>query len=131
MATALASTSFLISPAAQPSSGLRANVNVDDDRRCVPRVSRRMRAKLTGHHCMGDVSCETRNVSESGAFVLAPQSCGVCVGQRLEIVFEPEGDRFATSEAGFATVVRTEPAPVGSGTPAVGIGLRFDQPVYF
>lgn len=130
----MTSPSFLISPATNSllvSNNVRTpSVPVEEDRRCVPRVSRCLRARLMGQG-LGDVSCETRDISEGGAFVLAPLKCGVGVGQRLEIIFESADDRFAPAESGFATVVRTEPAHVETGDPAVGIGLRFDQPVYF
>jgi hypothetical protein len=95
-----------------------------DERRAVPRVRKRVTAKVLGVGAAEVFRCTTDDISENGLYVQLPLSSGLRVGQRCEIVLTDDA-----GEGHYATVVRTEPIPQGP-TPLVGAGLRFDQPLF-
>ena len=95
-----------------------------DERRALPRVLKRVTAKVIGVDAAEVFRCTTNDINENGLYVEVPLSAGFRVGQRCEIVLTDD-----TGEGHYATVVRTEPIPQGQ-TPLVGAGLRFDQPLF-
>lgn len=95
-----------------------------DERRAVPRVRKRLTAKVIGVGASEVFRCSTDDISENGLYVEAPLSAGLRVGQRCEIVLADEA-----GEGLYATVVRTEPI-ARVPTPLIGAGLRFDQPLF-
>lgn len=108
----------------------RAVGTTTEDRRGAKRLARCLRATLVGYRDANDVAAETRDISEGGAYLLAPCDCGVSVGQRYEIVFAAGVESAAREEHGYATVIRTERVRRDDRDVAVGVGLRFDQPLY-
>lgn len=105
-----------------------------DDRRCFPRMSRLFVTTIT--ELGGSVSrkCDVRDISESGLFARVPTDYDVCVGKRCEVTITEENNAEHPSnlivESLYATIVRTERIELETET-VVGIGLRFDQPLYF
>jgi len=95
-----------------------------DERRAVPRVRKRVTAKVISVGAAEVFRCTANDINENGLYVEVPLSAGFRVGQRCEIVLTDD-----SGEGHFATVVRTEPIPQGQ-TPLVGAGLRFDQPLF-
>lgn len=95
-----------------------------DERRAVPRVRKRVNAKVIGVGAAEVFRCATDDISENGLYVRLPLSSGLRVGQRCEVVLTDDA-----GEGLYATVVRTEPIPQDP-TPLVGAGLRFDQPLF-
>jgi len=95
-----------------------------DERRAVPRIRKRVSAKVIGVGATEVFRCTTNDINENGLYVEVPLSAGFRVGQRCEMVLTDDA-----GEGHYATVVRTEPIPQGQ-TPLVGAGLRFDQPLF-
>lgn len=95
-----------------------------DERRAVPRVRKRLTAKVIGVGASEVFRCSTDDISENGLYVEVPLSAGLRVGQRCEVVLTDDA-----GEGLYATVVRTEPI-AQVPTPLVGAGLRFDQPLF-
>lgn len=95
-----------------------------DERRAVPRVRKRVSAKVIGVGAAEVFRCATEDISENGLYVRLPLSSGLRVGQRCEVVLTDDA-----GEGLYATVVRTEPI-AHAPTPLVGAGLRFDQPLF-
>ncbi len=95
-----------------------------DERRLVPRIRKRVTAKVIGMDVAEVFRCATDDISASGLYVRLPLSSGLRVGQRCEVVLADDA-----GEGHYATVVRTEPI-AKSPTPLVGAGLRFDQPLF-
>jgi len=95
-----------------------------DERRAVPRVRKRVSAKVIGVGAAEVFRCSTDDISENGLYVRLPRSSGLRVGQRCEVILADD-----TDEGLYATVVRTEPIAKGP-TPLLGAGLCFDQPLF-
>ena len=95
-----------------------------DERRAVPRVRKRVTAKVIGVGAAEVFRCSTDDISENGLYVQLPLSSGLRVGQRCEVVLTDDA-----GEGLYATVVRTEPIAKGAA-PLVGAGLCFDQPLF-
>ncbi len=129
MATALDFRSVVFSPvSARPESF--ASEALLEDRRVSERVPRQFQARLCGFRGPAELTCEIRDISEGGAYVTLPWDCGVGVGQRIEVALEPaDGAGDCPTEVCFATVVRTEQLDSGSRS-ALGVGMRFDQPLF-
>ncbi len=116
------------------STGERSR-NADQlERRASLRHPRKLKALLLGRGLDDGLMCQTTNISEGGICVQVPESSGLTVGQRYEVLLTEESEApdlacFLTGGC-YATVVRTArgaaPAPG-----ALGAGLRFDQPLYF
>ena len=108
---------------------------VVEEHRASPRVRKRFTVSLLGMGCNAAVEqCCTDNISEDGMFVQAPPAYGLRVGQRCEVVLTDERGSAASScfvgEVRYATVVRTTRVSQTS-PPMVGLGMRFDQPLFF
>jgi len=90
-------------------------------------------AKVTLLGAGAEVKCAADNLGEGGTHLRVPVAWGLAVGQRLEIGFEPgpatEHGTNLAEDARYATVVRTEPHRYQSES-LVGVGLRFDQPLF-
>ncbi len=107
---------------------------LEEERRASPRLLKALPAQLLGATQQDAVCCFTKDWSEGGMYVVAKPGCALAVGKRYELLFPPE---VATQMPGrvpvdgcFATVVRTEMVSHGDG-PALGAGMRFDQPLFF
>jgi len=96
-----------------------------DERRALPRIRKRVNAKVIGVGAAEVFRCTTNDFNENGLYVEVPLSAGFRVGQRCEVVLTD-----GAGEGLYATVVRTEPIAQGP-TPLIGAGLRFDQPLFF
>jgi len=107
-----------------------------DERRAANRVRRRTATMVTPLGGMEGIACITENVSEGGAYLTAPLHCGLRLGDRCELMFgacldSTSGQWSISCDGGaYATIIRTETA-TRDGEGAIGIGLRFDQPLYF
>ena len=94
---------------------------------------RRLTTKLVPFGSAPMICGTAADISEAGLFLHVPAACGVTVGQRYELLLseqtaddnEPE----VMSAGCYATVVRTAPLRQEGG-PALGVGMRFDQPLY-
>lgn len=118
----------------QPLDGFASMVNTTDERRTDERQPRQFAMRLTAMGESASHDCTCVNVSEGGCFTQLPADAGLMVGQRCELEFIPAaGHADASHLAGeicYATVVRTE-SVTGPTGPAIGTGLRFDQPLFF
>lgn len=116
---------------ARPIGDFASVANATDERRADERRPRKFAMKLTAMGNSVSHDCMSVNVSEGGCFTNLPADAGFMVGQRCELEFIPAGGQANAShlagEICYATVVRTESV---SG-PAIGTGLRFDQPLFF
>jgi hypothetical protein len=107
-----------------------------DERRATNRVRRQTATMVTPLGSTEGIACITENVSEGGAYVTAPFDCGLRLGDRCELVFGACLDSttaqwsISCDTGAYATIIRTETA-TRDGEGAIGIGLRFDQPLYF
>ena len=104
-----------------------------EDKRATLRLPVNLAARLTVLGAGAEVTCAADNLSEGGAHLRVPVACGLAVGQRLEVGFEPgpvgELGVSLAEDARYATVVRTEPR-LYQPESQVGVGLRFDQPLF-
>lgn len=99
-----------------------------EERRTSRRNGLRVPATLIGMGWAGAHHCRTENISEDGAWVHVPADLDICLGQRCEMTIAV--DRAGTpSESVYATVVRTAQLP-DKPNAEIGLGLRFDQPLY-
>lgn len=105
-----------------------------DDRRCFPRMSRSFVTTIIELGSSEIHNCSVRDISESGLFARVPTGYDVCVGRRCEVTITEENNAEHPSnviaESLYATIVRTERVELETET-VVGVGLRFDQPLYF
>lgn len=126
-------TTFPPSPATQFDPALATRPSRIDERRNSKRVPRRLTAFVTALGSSEGICCITENISEGGAYILAPTDCGLCLGHRCEVVLQDEigGALWAcySDPGAYATIVRTECTQL-SGEKTIGAGLRFDQPLY-
>lgn len=95
-----------------------------EERRALPRVRKRVSAKVISVDAAEVFRCTANDINENGLYVEVPLSSGFRVGQRCEVVLADDA-----GEGLYATVVRTEPIAQGP-TPLIGAGLRFDQPLF-
>jgi len=99
------------------------------DRRESIRVRKKLQARI---HVMGfaePFNGMTDDMSEGGLRVCVPIDPKLCVGQRCEIMLQEGSDGASDGEPVYATVVRTE--RVGDEADRLlGVGVRFDQPLY-
>ena len=90
-------------------------------------------ARLTPMGRRAAIEGEVANVGEGGAHLIVSAEADVTVGQRFEFelgqLIGSEPGASLLPEAAYVTVVRTEPNP-GSRSGFVGVGLRFDQPLF-
>jgi len=97
------------------------------DRRESIRVRKKVQARI---HIMGfaePFDGTTDDLSEGGLRVCVPIDPKLCVGQRCEIMLRQGSE--SDGEPVYATVVRTE--RVGDEADRLlGVGVRFDQPLY-
>ncbi|MBI1826173.1 MAG: PilZ domain-containing protein [Planctomycetes bacterium] len=106
-----------------------------DERRSSNRVQRRVSTMLTILGNAEGISCTMENVCESGAYLVAPSDSAVRLGDRCELILRSEVDSQKAGwsthcdSSAYATIIRTETA-MHSGESAIGVGLRFDQPLY-
>ncbi len=104
-----------------------------DERRCHMRGGLALGVKMVGSGCNDVGGCTVRNISEGGLFLHAPIDSGLTVGQRFELVSSQEEASQDSSipevDGWFATVVRTGPIVEADST-SLGVGVRFDQPVF-
>ncbi len=79
------------------------------------------------------LTCHADDVGEGGMHLRAPVGYGLAVGQRYEIRFDDEQPlpeyNHINGERRYATVVRTE-VNINATPHEVGVGLRFDNPVF-
>ncbi len=104
-----------------------------DERRNTPRLHESLCLQLTGIGCPKEHGCTATDIGENGLYVEMAADCGVDVGQRCELHF-PEVTKASqlsevAGESRYATVVRTELLKHGASK-LVGVGLRFDRPMY-
>jgi hypothetical protein len=106
---------------------------LSDERREGSRRSVTLQAKLVGPFGEQAFTCDAENLAEAGLHIRIPVESGLCVGQRYEVRFEAGtlGDTLShlAGESRFATVVRTEPSRFPDSQ-EMGVGLRFDQPLF-
>lgn len=119
-------------PASNPSSDPVGTTTVEE-RRASQRIRRNLSVNLRGLGGAQTLCCTLENINEGGLFVRVPQDRGIRLGQRCELRFDGAADSPGLSSlAGltlYATIVRTE--PVGSESNlTLGIGMRFDQPLF-
>lgn len=95
-----------------------------DERRAVPRIRKRVTAKVISTDAAEAFRFTTNDINENGLYMEVPLTAGFRVGQRCEVVLSDDA-----RESIYATVVRTEPLAKGP-TPLIGAGLRFDQPMF-
>lgn len=104
-----------------------------EEARTSPRLDVNVAAKLLGARAGTVLACAADNISEGGMHIRLPHSCAVGLGERIEVVLTPGPGTpnlaHLSGESRFATVVRTEPQRDAT-PPEVGLGLRFDQPLY-
>ena len=107
---------------------------VHDDRRSYPRISRSLVTTVTELGVDQSHRCTVKDISESGLYLRVPPDYDLCVGRRCEVAITDENNVENPSsligESLYATVVRTERIELETET-VVGVGLRFDQPLYF
>ena len=119
-------------PASIPSSDLVGTVTIEE-RRASPRIRRDLPVNLRGLDGGQTLCCTLANFNEGGLFVRVPRDHGIRLGQRCELRFDGAADSSGLSSlAGltlYATIVRTEPVGPESD-PTLGIGVRFDQPLF-
>jgi len=117
---------------ARPLDDFASMVNTTEERRADERHPRQFAMRLTAMGDSASHDCTSVNVSEGGCFTTLPADAGFTVGQRCELEFVPAGGQVDAShlagEICYATVVRTESVSGPTG-PAIGTGLRFDQPL--
>ena len=113
-------------------AGVGAQPQVDE-RRVSTRRARRLSAQVTRSGSTATCSCIAEDISEGGVYVRLPAAQGICVGHRCEIVLADEdgSHSFAgfASASCFGTVVRTETIRTDSEK-LIGVGVRFDQPLF-
>ena len=119
-------------PATIPSSDPVGTTTVEE-RRASQRIRRDLSVNLRGLGDAQTLCCTLENINEGGLFVRVPRDHGIGLGQRCELRFDGAAhSQGLSSLAGltlFATIVRTE--SVGSvSKPTLGIGVRFDQPLF-
>ena len=118
--------------AQRPSEG-NGSPALTEDRRGAVRLAVDLAAKLAPLRPGNELTCAADNVSAGGAHLRAPVAAGLTVGQRLEVGFDPGAENARqvnlAGESRYATVVRTEPRRYQSES-LVGVGLRFDQPLF-
>ncbi len=104
---------------------------VAEERRSSARFSVAMPATLVDPCGDEAVRCSMTGIAEGGVYVLAPTSSGVSLGRRFELRLQdsavPPELTNLTGQGLYATVIRTERTKQ-SGT--IGVGLRFDQPLF-
>jgi hypothetical protein len=107
---------------------------IDCDRRCGPRIAAGVSAllrSLDGEHVL---ACPADDLGEGGLHIHAPLDLGLAVGQRYQVIITEVPDAAAMpdlcGEENYATVLRTE-TRAGAPGDHVGVGLRFDQPIFF
>ena len=119
-------------PASMPSSD-SAGAPTVEERRASPRIRRKLRVNLRGLGGAQTLCCTLENINEGGLFVRVPQNHELRLGQRCELGFDGAADSPGLSSlAGltlYATIVRTESAGSESN-PTLGVGVRFDQPLF-
>ena len=103
-----------------------------EEKRASERNRKTLTARLIDVHGAAQLRCSADNISEGGFYVCAPESCGLAVGQRFEVMLSDEArsgepDNMA-GEGCYATVVRTERL-AHDPDKMIGAGLRFDQPL--
>ncbi len=103
---------------------------IDDERRSSRRIAAGVSAlvrSLDGE----DVPCTMVDLGPGGLHVHAPLDLGLAVGQRYQVVITDVPDEAAMpdlcGEEHYVTVLRTEPRT----DERVGVGMRFDQPLFF
>ena len=105
-----------------------------DERRASGRIDARVVIKLIGFGRTDSLSCEAVNVGEGGVCVEGPESLGLSVGDRYEVVLQDDGGMRELAslfiDGVYATVVRTTTVPTMNGM-CIRAGLRFDQPLMF
>lgn len=105
-----------------------------DERRASGRIHARVVIKLIGFGRTDSLSCEAVNVGEGGVCVEGPESLGLSVGDRYEVVLQDDGGMRELAslfiDGVYATVVRTTTVPTVDGM-GIRAGLRFDQPLMF
>ena len=104
-----------------------------EERRASQRVRQDLAVNLRGFGGAQALCCTVENINTGGLFVRVPRDQGICLGQRCELMITGAADSpDLLSVAGlplFATVVRTEPLGPESN-PTLGVGMRFDQPLF-
>ncbi len=111
-----------------------AQTIVYDEHRSVLRTISPLVAQVSQLGDVSSYSCMVRDISEDGLFMRIPTDCHISVGHRCEvtIVGDVEANQCSglIGETFYATVIRSERIELETET-VVGVGLRFDQPLYF
>ncbi len=104
-----------------------------DERRLSTRLAGPVSVLVTGLGSTAVHGCMVEDISESGAYLQVPEESGLAVGQRCEVSFssdeEAAGPASLAGETCYATVVRSRRLSKGEHA-LVGLGLRFDQPLF-
>ncbi len=111
-----------------------AQTIVHDERRTFPRSPKPLVTQVKQLGDMNIHDCAVRDISENGLYMRIPSDCHLSVGHRCEVSIVGEGEVGSCGgligESLYATVVRSERIELETET-VVGVGLRFDQPLYF
>lgn len=126
-----------VSPEAFPGGESNLACETLAERREDHRRDMRLSACLIPLGSADDIHCTTDNIGELGMHVTVPIGFGIAVGQRYELVIAGPGAKsigmgpLLTGGGSYATVVRTElhVGEANASADAVGVGLRFDQPL--
>ncbi len=104
---------------------------VDDERRSSPRITAGVSALLRSLDGEDVLACTMVDLGQGGLHLHAPLDLGLAVGQRYQVVITDVPDEAAMpdlcGEEHYVTVLRTEPRTDAR----VGVGMRFDQPLFF
>ena len=104
---------------------------VDDERRSSPRISAGVSGVLRSLDGQDVLACAMDDLGEGGLHLLAPLDLGLAVGQRYQVIITHVPDEAAMpdlrGEEHYVTVLRTETRTDSR----VGVGMRFDQPLFF
>ena len=104
---------------------------VDDERRSSPRIVAGVSALLRSLDGEDVLACAMVDLGQGGLHLHAPLDLGLAVGQRYQVVITDVPDEAAMpdlcGEEHYVTVLRTEPRT----DDRVGVGMRFDQPLFF
>ena len=97
-----------------------------------PALPSKLCARIVGLDRCEVLQCDGAEFDAEGIRFDAPESCGLSVGQRYEVVFggSPESDRVARDlgDSHYATILRTERKST-TGDKQLGVRMQFDNPL--
>ncbi len=109
-------------------------IPIDDDRRSSPRIASGVSALLRSLDGEDVLACTADDLGRGGLHLHAPLDLGFAVGQRYEVIITEVPDPAAMpglrGEQNYATVLRTE-TRADAPDAHMGVGMRFDNPIFF